>query len=193
MKKNTLKKMNTNASNSMNRRPLASNQQSQMIVLLGVTLALSVFLISTIPSEIADLDLTIERNRSNSLLPEFLHLKDVVGKALQYSLVTIEFNQTNIFDPNMNFTGKEGHYTMQYNTVNYYYAAKVRIILQDIKLQEDKIFSISTPPGSALLFSHKTQEGTVYTLPLTLSLKDKYTTIYQTVNYDIICNEEKYL
>jgi len=148
-----------------------------MIVLMGIILAVSVFAVSSIPTEISDLSVTVPKARSNSLLPEFIHLKETFGLALNYDFVSIEFIDTELDFQKHLCDVSETISESVTQTANQFYM---------IELQHDKIFNAEY---KALRYSHLSTEGHVYHVDVRLSLKDGYTTIKQDVTYSIVCKE----
>ncbi|RLF34800.1 MAG: hypothetical protein DRN08_04085 [Thermoplasmata archaeon] len=66
-----------------------NNESGQILTLLGILLALSVFVLASMASEISDLNLVVPSERASSLLKEFNNIKDTFGLALNYNLVNI--------------------------------------------------------------------------------------------------------
>ncbi len=64
-------------------------KNGQMIMLMGITLAILVFVLSSLAAEISNLDTVITSERSKSILPEFDSIKETFGTALNYNLVDI--------------------------------------------------------------------------------------------------------
>lgn len=62
------------------------NENAQILVILGVTLAISVFLISSLASEIANLDTIVTTETPLSITREFSGIKKSFGTALNYNL-----------------------------------------------------------------------------------------------------------
>ena len=89
--KNPSKKNNSNTC-----RNLYQNKNSQMIILMGIILVISVFTISSLAADIANLDIVISGERAISLLPEFICIKDAFCLSLNYNLadnITIQNNK----------------------------------------------------------------------------------------------------
>jgi len=134
-------------------RKLYSEKNSQMIVLMGITLAVSVFIISSIPSEISDLSATVSEARSENLLPEFFQIKEQFGYALNYYLIDVELEERgNEPDPppDMILYGPEGIFTVRSNisqTVNI-----LEKYVYDIEIQYGRIFT----PGES---DHRNRKG----------------------------------
>ena len=83
----------------MNARKKIKNH-AQMITLMGVILAISVFMISSLAAEIANIDFVISADYSTLIFTEFNNIKDTFGLSLNYNLIDIKFdsdNQTYLF------------------------------------------------------------------------------------------------
>jgi len=181
------------------------NTYGQMIILLGVTLAISVFLISSIPSQISSISPTVPQARSSTLLTEFVHIRDTFGYALNYNLVKptlIGFGQINNVgfdpmdptgdpgpsiistDPNMTYYGIDGKYTLRFGLSHA--IEQTTNAFNNIELQYDRIFRAQLRNYG---FSHLSKEGTVYLVGVTLTLQDDYESIQETTDYQILINE----
>jgi hypothetical protein len=159
-----------------------------MIVLLGVTLALSIFLISSIASELSNLSPTVPEERTSSLLPEFINIRNSFGLAFNYNLVNISFNTPDT--PNMIFYGKYGKYTSEISLNSFSKPFLMTVDLFDkIEMQYYRDFSAVL---QRFYYSHLTDEGHVYLVTITLSLMDNNNMIKQTVTYPIVINEKIY-
>lgn len=60
---------------------------AQMIALMGIILAISVFVISSLAAEIANIDFIVSTGESTSLSTEFNNIKDTFGVTLNYNLI----------------------------------------------------------------------------------------------------------
>jgi hypothetical protein len=75
----------------MNRRKKIKNH-AQMITLMGVVLAVSVFMISSLAAEIANIDFVVSSGSSTSIFTEFDNIKDTFGLSLNYNLIDIQID-----------------------------------------------------------------------------------------------------
>jgi len=166
----------------MQNRSLSSERHSQMIVLMGIVLAVSVFIISSIPSEISDLGATVPKARSQSLLPEFIHLKETFGHALNYNLVSIELSDS---PPDLAYYG----HIYGIDPAIEESVTKIADILKMMELQHDRIFKVTFNSQQDIHFSHLSSEGHVYHVDVGLYLDDGYTSVEQSVTYSIVCKE----
>lgn len=69
--------------------------RAQMITIMGIILAISIFIISSLAAEIANIDFVVSSGESTSLSTEFKNIKDTFVVALNYNLVDIDIDGTN--------------------------------------------------------------------------------------------------
>jgi len=62
------------------------NENAQILIILGIVLAISVFLISSLASEIANVDFIVATETQSSLTREFSAIKESFGTTLNYNL-----------------------------------------------------------------------------------------------------------
>ena len=62
---------------------------AQMITLLGIIIAVSVIVLSSLASEIANIDFVVTNRESTSLTSEFAEIKESFGLSLNYNLINI--------------------------------------------------------------------------------------------------------
>ena len=166
-KNSTLSKNNTISHKNI--RTLDNN--GQILILMGITLAISVFIISSLSAEISDLDLIVTSERSTSLLPEFTHIRGEFGTALNYNLVSIDVGDNNFF-----FYGNISDITDAFN--------QTREEFYVLELQHDTIFNAIFKDCQYFYLS---SEGHIYHVACTVSLDDGKTCITKDVVYNIIC------
>ena len=172
--KNPKPSNNPNHARCRNMDSLGRN--GQMIMLMGVTLAVSVFVISSIATEISDLDVVVSSSRSTSLVPEFLYLKEAFGTALNYDLVSISINPST---SESSFYGDIKSINASFDrTKNSFYV---------IEMKHDIFFEAVL--NNYWWDSNLTDEGHIYNIDVTLSLDDGETCITQDVIYYIICKD----
>ena len=154
------------------KKSFMKNNDSQLIVLMGIILAISVFTVSYLASDIANLDVVISSERSESLLKEFSSIKESFVYSLNYNLVyNIKFDIDGL-----KFYGDIHDLSEAFEkTKEEYY---------DIELMHDIIFDAKLNEYTALL-----PGGTdgIYQVEVTLMLKSKDTTYTEDVSYIIIC------
>jgi len=167
-------------SNSLRKRT-----HGQMITLMGVTLALTVFIISSIPSQLSSTSSLVPNTRSSSLASEFLQIKSMFGDCMNYDLARMYGKWIkNPGDPDIVFYGKTGLYTIRFDVVNT--ITKLDNQLSLIELHYSKVFTASF---YSLSFSHITDQGHVYIVEVTLTLSDEFSTITERVSYSLVFNQ----
>lgn len=62
---------------------------AQMLTIMGIILAISIFVISSLAAEIANIDFVVSTGESISLSTEFKNIKDTYAVALNYNLIRI--------------------------------------------------------------------------------------------------------
>jgi hypothetical protein len=161
-------------------KKMSSDTTSQMIVLMGIILAVSVFVVSSIPSEISDLGATVVQERSHALLSEFMHLKIVFGSALQWNVAS-----------EIEVDAGSGDIEVKANIYDV-----VSKINNNVKVTGEKIQALLLPHDQwfraecrGIQYSHTTSQGHVYTVLVHLSLKDITSALEQNIPYSIVCKE----
>ena len=81
--------------NSLMKQDATQRNSAQMIVIMGIVLAISVFMLASIAAEIANLDVIVSTSEAVTLPNEFSNLKEAFGKVLNYNLAEV----TIITDP----------------------------------------------------------------------------------------------
>lgn len=69
------------------RKRIRKNKQAQLITIMGIILAISVFIISSLAAEIANINFVVTSGESTSLSTEFKNIKETFVKALNYNLI----------------------------------------------------------------------------------------------------------
>ena len=155
-------------------RSLYQNKNSQMIVLMGIVLAISVFMISSLTAEITNLDTVISTERSTSLQSEFTCIKETFALSLNYNLaekITMQGNE-------LRFYGNIDNITKAFEQTRDEY-----IVLE---LQHDILFEAELNDPS-YWYEHPGGTDYVYHVNVTLSLEDRDTRIAENVLYSIVC------
>jgi len=75
--------------NALTKKGIRSTDSAQMIVLMGIVLAISVFMLSSIAAEIANLDVIVTTSEAITLPSEFSNLKEAFVRALNYNLADV--------------------------------------------------------------------------------------------------------
>lgn len=145
------------------------NGNAQVLVILGVILAISVFLISSLASEIANIDFIVSTEKPSSISREFSGIKESFGTSLNYNLAEPYYDSIlnrnmlrgNIIDINDKFEQTKNEffnisllhgylfdaylnrYTFSYDEDNLYYAY-VTLLLDDgsTRIMENVTYSI---------------------------------------------------
>lgn len=161
--------------NSNTYRNLYQNKNSQIIILMGVVLVISVFAISTLAADIANLDIVISSERATSLLSEFICIKDTFNLSINYNLadnITIQNNK-------MVFYGNISNITKAFNqTLEEYYL---------LELQHDILFDAEI---NDYWVAHPGGTDGIYHINVTLSLENRNTRYTEDVLYSIMCKPQ---
>jgi hypothetical protein len=149
-----------------------NNKNSQMILLMGVVLAISVFSISALTTEIANIDIVVTTERSRSLQDEFTTIKETFPFSLNYNLaenITMENNE-------IIFYGNISNITAAFNqTKNEYYI---------LELQHDNIFNAELV---TYWYAHPGGINYIYYVSVILTLENENSIITENVDYSIEC------
>jgi hypothetical protein len=163
-----------------------------MITLMGITLALTVFIISAIPSELSDLSNVVPKARSTSLNSEFIHLKEIFGLAVNQYLINYTFQEEleggPATNPDMTYRGNKGKYTISYNIQSA--IDTITNQMYSIESQYNKVFHTKYSPNFRLFYSHSTPEGNVYLFTTTIILVDEQNYLEEPTTFSLICNEK---
>jgi len=167
--------------NSNTYRSLHQNKNSQMIVLMGLLLAISVLVISSLAAEISNLNIVVSSERSNSIVTEFICIRETFGKALNHNLVD-----------NINISDEDGELKlMLYGDINNITDAfnQTRAEFYTLELQHDNLFDAVT--NKQPWYSHKSDDGNyVYHIDVTISLANGNACITEDILYSVVCTHE---
>jgi len=154
---------------------LMKNKNSLMIVLMGLLLAISVLVISSLAAEISNLNMVTSSERSTSILTEFICIRETFGKALNHNLVDdIDYDDGEL---KLMFYGDFYNITDAFN--------QTRDEFYTLELQHDNLFD-AIP--NKYWYSHKSDDGNyVYRIDVTISLDNGNTYITEDILYSIIC------
>lgn len=151
------------------------NHQGQMIILTGILLAIAVFLIAFIPSQMVSSEGVIRRKQATSLQTEFTHMKEVFGKSLQYHLADITLrNNRYIFIGDI----QNIQQALEDTTDLFYH----------FYLNQNIYFDASVQNQNWYWFSHNSPAGLTYIVQITLTLDNGQTTISEQIDYTVLCN-----
>lgn len=151
-----------------------SHNDAQMLIIMGIALAISLVILTSIPIELANLGIEVPTGQSSSLLSEFGCIKETFGTALNYNLVHLSIDPTT---GATTFNGTMKNILTAFNqTRNTFYL---------LELQHDIIFDAVY---NNYWYSDTSDTGHyVYQVSITLSLSDKVTDISEIVTYSILC------
>lgn len=153
-------------------RKIFNNKNSQMILLMGIVLAISVFSISALTTEIANIDIVITTERSRSLQDEFTTIKETFPFSLNYNLA----ENITLVDNDMRFSGNISNISAAFNqTRDEYYI---------LELQHDIIFNAEM---ISYWYAHPGGTDYIYYVSASLSLENEDTFIVENVKYSIEC------
>ncbi len=157
-------------------RESSNSDNAQMILLMGILLAISVILISSIGADIADLDIGISTERSSSLLTEFIHIQNAFGPSFNYNLVDLNISTIPlqvIFYGNMT----NENITEAFN--------KTRNKFYILELQHDILFDAYL--NDYWYTTHNIDGTLTYSADVTLELDNGLTKISRDIVYLLIC------
>jgi hypothetical protein len=179
-------------------KKIRANDKSQMIALMGVVLAISVFLISSLAAEISNINLVASTDSSSFLPSEFTDIKETFGTSLNYNLIQITISGD---DPSIY------HITEDESIL----AGEINNILDAFDQTRNEYFNISLQQGNffdarlnGYWYSDKDViamkplgdpglsdiERVFYTVDVTLFLDDGNSKINEDIQYLIVCNLE---
>ena len=158
----------------------ARDESGQIIVLMGIFLAISVFVISAIPSELSDLPTMVASQRAASPLNEYNHLKEIFGLALQYNMSTdIEIGDNGVvFIGNLTRTNFGGNAMTNIENQIEFLLLKHNIYC-DFEKQEGPTFQFISDKGHVVHYIFK------------INYNDGSTTMGQKNTYTIVCKQWK--
>jgi hypothetical protein len=153
-------------------RQIHYDGKSQMIVLMGIILSISVFVISSLSADIANLDAVVPSERFISLIPEFTNIKESFGRALNYNLVDNVFLESN-------------QIVLMGNITDIYRAfSQTKDEFRDLEMQHDILFDATL---NGYWCAHPLSSDYVYHVNVSLSIDDRNTHLSQDVLYSIVC------
>ena len=154
---------------------MKQKNSGQMIILMGVMLSLSIFVLSSLAADIINLDAVISNEHATSIVSEFAYIKETFGKSMNYNLInnvaeegsklTFEGNPNSIVE-NFNNTRDEFYFIELHYGNNF-----------DAKLNK-------------YWYSHIFNENYVYYADVTLSLDDGQAQVTDNILYSIVCKPQ---
>jgi multidrug efflux pump subunit AcrB len=158
-------------------KKIYNNHKGQMIILTAILLAIAVFLIAYIPSQMISSEGTIRRKQATSLQTEFTHMREVFGKTLQYQLADIKEHNNQYM-----FIGDIQNIQNAFeDTKNLFY---------QLYLHQDIYFDASIQNQNWYWFSHTSSAGSTYIAQITILLDNGQTIISEQIDYTLICNTQ---
>jgi hypothetical protein len=161
-------------------RNLCSEKNGQMIILMGVILALAIFVISSLAADIINLNILISNERASSIVSEFNYVKEAFGTSLNYNLIDrIELPLTTFpgsLEGNITFKGDINNITKVFNQT------RDRFYLME--LNYSNIFDAEL---NKFWYSSESGENYIYYADVSLSLDNGKTHINDKVLYSILC------
>jgi len=149
-----------------------------MIVLMGVVLAISIFVISSLASDIINLDIVVSNERASSLVTEFSYIKKTFGVSLNYNLSEDIEKADNrlIFQGDIHKSITDAF-------------SQTRDEFYVLELQYGNIFNATLNSYWPQYLQNETEKDSWY-VHVTISLEDGNTYITEDVLYSIILNPE---
>jgi len=159
---------------------LINNDKSQVIALMGIILVVSVFAISSIASDLANVDIELSSQKSTSLLSEYIIIKDAFGKSLNYNLADkvekdtlndkwLYYGDIDKIDP------VDPEDSIFIKTVKEFYS---------MELEHDIFFNAEL---NDWYIAHPSGSDGIYHLDVTLTLENRETRFVEDVTYSIMC------
>ena len=175
------------------RRGKRDSDNGQMIVLMGIMLSLSIFILSSITAEISNLDVVIPSERASSLLPEFTHIKETFGESFNYNLVS---NIENINDGDTDYLVFWGDIT-DATVVDAFEKTKDAFYIHELKHHNHFDAELNEIEGRYIWWVEEIRTGQnkdivnhFYQINVDLSLYDGNTLLTENIQYNVICRED---
>ncbi|MDH7516748.1 MAG: hypothetical protein QHH19_00095 [Candidatus Thermoplasmatota archaeon] len=165
-----------NKKHNKKNRKLCDQKNGQMIIIMGVVLALIIFVIASLSADIINLNVIISNERATSIVSEFNYIKEAFGTSLNYNLINNVTRQTEEKESFLIFQGDIHGITEAFN--------QTRDTFYTIELNYSRVFDANL---NKYWYSHKSDENHIYHVSVTLSLYDGKTYIAENVVYSILC------
>jgi hypothetical protein len=147
-----------------------------MIILMGVILALAIFVISSLAADIINLNVLISNERASSIVSEFNYIKEAFGTSLNYNLINDITKQSQNGESNLIFQGDINNITKAFN--------QTRDIFYILELNYSNILDANL---NKYWYSHTSDENYIFYADVSLSLYDGKTYMAENVKYSILC------
>jgi hypothetical protein len=157
-------------------RNLCSEKNGQMIIVMGVILALAIFVISSLAADIINLNILISNERASSIVSEFNYIKEAFGTSLNYNLVNNITKQSQNGESNLILQGNIYNMSMVFD--------QTRDKFYVLELSYSNVFDASL---NKFWYSHVSDGNYIYYADVSLSLDDGKTLIAEDVVYSILC------
>lgn len=168
-----------------NMRKIRMNDDSQFIVLMGIILVVSVFIMASMAAEITNVN-TIVLAYPSSLLNEFGNIKDTFGTTLNYNLINITITDNeSMMKGNINKL-----YTVFNQTKEEYFNLEIKYgFIFDAYLNRYWYSSEEVIPWEGGLIGSDIKR-IFYNVDISLFLDDGESQITKNVQYLFLCNPD---
>jgi hypothetical protein len=149
---------------------------SQMIILMGIVMAISVFVMSNLAANITNIDLAVSNEPSSSLLDEFKYLKETFPYSLNYDLadrITIDSDNNVWFYGDINNITNDNRFERTNKTY------------KELELRHNNLFDAVLDPTKPWYVHDPSSSNPVYYVNVKLSLSDGKNSIEEDVTYSI--------
>jgi hypothetical protein len=153
----------------------AEKNSAQMIAILGIILAISVIVLSSISSEIANIDFVVSTQSSSTLVNEFEMIKSTFGASLNYNLAdVVDYNS----DGNTSLVASISDIQNSFNQTKFEY--------YNIELRRGNLFDANL---KNYIFTFDGIDK--YNVEVTLLLDDGYNSISEDVVFTLVFTPKK--
>jgi hypothetical protein len=160
------------------RTNLRNSSQGQVIVLMGVFIAISVIAVASLSAEVANVNVHMTNIRSMTLSTEFSNIKESFGVALNYQIATISISK---------FTSYSYYYCSIDDALVKNAFDTTKSLFTGFELKHNIIFDATY---TDYWFAYSALEGDVYYIDVTLYISDGITEIQQQTTYSIVCQPQ---
>lgn len=158
---------------------MKQKNSGQMIILMGVMLSLSIFVLSNLAADIINLDTVISNERATSIVSEFAYIKETFGISMNYYLINNVSVEGTGDNSKLVLNGNPDEITKTFN--------KIRDEFYFIELQYGNNFDAKL---NKYWYSHIINENYVYFADVTLTIDDGQAQITDNVLYSIVCEPQ---
>jgi hypothetical protein len=157
-----------------------NDNHGQMIILMGIILALSVFTISVLSADIINLESVIVSERSTSIRTEFNNVKETFIRSMNYNLANnVAINTIHSGDHDIDILIFQGN--PRGIDENF---TKTRDQIFTLQLRYHNIFDAEL---NKYWYAQKTNENSIYYVSATLSLDDGSAFISEDIIFTVLC------